>query len=515
MNANLMFPNKPFDLEAPLPVWSEDLVADLELDTLISAMAGPDEQLAKIARAGLLHTLDGTEDERQAVVAHRQAVLADCLMNEPLVYLAREMAHRALQLEHSSTFRIFGESPSTHVYRDARVLPHFLDTLQDIQEMAAEHAKNFSSKGFVRLFHSLSSTATPEYLAELRAVLDELQFKDGMVFASGIGPGGRAKETTVLAPLAKERGWRSWMAAHVPDRLQYRLDPHDESGHRALGELIDLGLADLASVLGKTVAHLRQFMTELDTELGFFLAAVQLKHRLDAMGVPTCVPGIVSEQKERGFRFEGLYDVCLALRTNGQIVVNDVNAASRSLIVITGANQGGKSTLLRAIGQAHILARSGLYSPAVAHETPVPARIFTHFARAEDASLSRGKFEEELVRMAAIVDHVCPGALVLMNESLSATNEREGAQIAHDLLQALVEGGVQCVTVTHFFALAEAFGQTMPKTTLFLQPQLGPEGARTFKLAESAVEETSHAWDIFTRVFDKDPESQLSDGSHA
>lgn len=67
---------------------------------------------------------------------------------------------------------------------------------------------------------------------------------------------------------------------------------------------------------------------------------------------------------ERRLAFKGIYDVCLALRLEQRTVGNDVNADSKQLVIITGANQGGKSTFLRSAGLSQLMMQCGMFVPA-------------------------------------------------------------------------------------------------------------------------------------------------------
>lgn len=103
---------------------------------------------------------------------------------------------------------------------------------------------------------------------------------------------------------------------------------------------------------------------------------------------------------------------------------NEVNADRRRLVIVTGANQGGKSTFLRSVGLAQLMMQSGLFVGAEALRAEDCACVLTHYIREEDATMKSGKFDEELARMSDVVDHVEPGSMLLLNESFSATNER-------------------------------------------------------------------------------------------
>ena len=123
-------------------------------------------------------------------------------------------------------------------------------------------------------------------------------------------------------------------------------------------------------------------------------------------------------------------------------------------MIITGANQGGKSTFLRSMGLAQLMMQCGMFAPAESFCANVCDGLFTHYRREEDVTMRSGKLDEELSRMNGIVDNVRANSLLLFNESFAATNEREGSEIARQIICALLEKGVKVFFVTHLYEFA-------------------------------------------------------------
>jgi DNA mismatch repair ATPase MutS len=169
--------------------------------------------------------------------------------------------------------------------------------------------------------------------------------------------------------------------------------------------------------------------------------------------------------------------------------------------MISGANQGGKSTFLRSVGLAQLMMQCGMFVGARSLRVNVCDGVFTHYKREEDEAMQSGKLDEELARMSLIVDHITPNCLLLCNESFAATNEREGSQIARQVVTALIESGIKVLFVTHMFDLANGFYGQRLDTALFLRAERGSEGARPFKLAEGKPLPTSYGEDSYQRIF--------------
>ncbi len=218
------------------------------------------------------------------------------------------------------------------------------------------------------------------------------------------------------------------------------------------------------------------------------------------MGEPLAFPE-PAPAAERKLSFAGLYDVCLALTIKNQVVGNDVQADGKKITIITGANQGGKSTFLRSVGLAQLMMQGGMFVPAKSFHANVCTGLFTHYKRGEDSTMTSGKFDEELGRMSEIVDHVTPNSIVLFNKSLAATNEREGSEIARQIVSALLEKQVKVFYVTHLYELAHGIHEKGLEAAIFLRAERQADGHRTYKLIEGKPLETSFGMDAFKKIF--------------
>jgi DNA mismatch repair ATPase MutS len=173
----------------------------------------------------------------------------------------------------------------------------------------------------------------------------------------------------------------------------------------------------------------------------------------------------------------------------------------KNLIVITGANQGGKSTFLRSIGLAQMMMQCGLFVGADIFQAGICPALSTHFKRKEDATMKSGKFDEELARMSDIADHIVPNSILLFNESFAATNEREGSDIARQIVRALLERNIKIFYVTHLYEFARGFFDEKIDGAIFLRAERQADGTRTFRLIRGEPLETSYGEDLYRQVF--------------
>jgi DNA mismatch repair ATPase MutS len=154
------------------------------------------------------------------------------------------------------------------------------------------------------------------------------------------------------------------------------------------------------------------------------------------------------------------------------------------------------------VGLAYLMMQCGMFVPAHAFRANLCSGIFTHFKREEDATLKSGKLDEELGRMSAIVEAINPGSLILMNESLASTNQREGSEIATEIVRAFLDIGIKVFYVTHLFALADGLYRSGLRSLLFLRAERLAGGQRTFRLLEGEPLPTSFGEDLYRSIFE-------------
>ena len=244
------------------------------------------------------------------------------------------------------------------------------------------------------------------------------------------------------------------------------------------------------------------------TELAFYIGCLNLHERLLELRTPFIFPEVSEAGALRLSSLE-LYDVCLALSANKRPVGNDVAADGKDLIIVTGANQGGKTTFLRSLGVAQLMTQCGMFAPAANLRIDIANALFTHFKREEDAAMKSGKFDEELSRMDAIVDNLAPRSLILFNESFAATNEREGSEIARQIVSVLLERSHKVAFVSHQFDFTHSLYESGLETALFLRADRQADGHRTFRLTEGEPLSTSFGQDVYREVFPMNAETRV------
>jgi DNA mismatch repair ATPase MutS len=494
-----MHADQDLNLERELPPGADDLTKDLELGTLLRAMAAGDQFLFDMALKAVLASLTDPE-----AIVYRQHVLADCLAQPSVVRQIYDIAVEAVAREKREFFSLLRDSPDTILHRSVRVLEMFVSLLKKLRTIADDHAGDFRSEGFTRFFTMLSKELGDEYFSEVEGHLRELKFRRGVLISAGVGTGSKGIHY-VLRRL-REQSWVERISPGSRAGYSFQIPDRDDNGFRALSGLQARGINLVANALAQSTDHILSFFVMLRSELAFYVGGLNLRELLASKGEPACFPVPLADGQP-ALSARGLYDACLTLHVGDRVVGNDVNADGKSLVMITGANQGGKSTFLRSVGLAQLMMQCGMFVPAQSFRANVCEGVFTHYKREEDTSMVSGKLDEELARMSRIVDQITPGCILLCNESFASTNEREGSQIARQIVRALLACGIKVLFVTHLFDLAQRFHVEGMPTALFLRAERQPDGRRTFRVAEGEPLPTSHGEDVYRRIFGTDLDS--------
>ncbi|AYF78486.1 DNA mismatch repair protein [Nocardia yunnanensis] len=464
---------------------------DLGLATLCEAAAA-DPFVRGAIRAALMAPTTDPE-----VIRYRHAVLADCRAHPAVVRelyriaaLATEVKRRKVGPAHRAGGRLL---------LALEPLTELISCLRQLRAVCDSDGHHFRAPGFTALMRVVATDLDDGYLDDLEAQLAAMDFDYGVHLSAGLGAGNTVSDIVLHAPLRRRRfGFdrRTGRAFRVTDEPDPEFDP--------VARLRDRAVSVIADVVQDAADHVQDFFRHLRGELAFYLGCLALQDRFRAAGLPVCLPTPHPAGTPR-LRCTGLRDVTLALTSQMPVIGNDIDAVGRTLIVVTGANSGGKSTLLRSLGAAQLMMQAGMPVLADSFEADVRAGVFTHFVAEEDRGLSHGKLVDELSRMSRIVDRLTPNSLLLCNESFSSTSESDATRIAVPILSALLSTGIAIVFVTHLYEFAHQRHRSAHPTDLFLRARPHPDGTRTFHFTPAPPDPTSHAADVFHQIFGRPP----------
>ncbi|WP_280265483.1 MutS-related protein [Nocardia wallacei] len=466
-------------------------------------MAADDPIILEAVRAVLAAPVTDPE-----VIRYRHAVLADCRAHPAAVRALYRIAIEATEVKRWMV------GPAHHANGKLLLaLQPLLELVASLRRLRAHCDRTggvFRSAGFTDLVACVAAELDDGYLDSIETQLTAMDFEHGVHLSAGLGAGSAVADIVLHEPIRRRRfGFdrRAGDAFRVIEEPEPEFDPVMQLRGRAL--------SGIAEVVSDAADHVQDFFRRLRTELAFYLGCLTLHDRLTAAGLPVCLPTPHPAGTPR-LRCTGLCDIALASEWSAHrksapepgripLVGNDIDAIGRSLVVVTGANSGGKSTLLRSVGAAQLMMQAGMFVVADAFEADVRDGVFTHFVSDEDRTMSHGKLVDELARMSRIVDRIRPHSLLLCNESFSSTGEHDATRIAGPLIDALVAAGVRVLFVTHLYEFARQRYHSAHPADLFLRAGHHPDGTRTFRFAPAPPEPTSHAADVFHRIFGRMP----------
>lgn len=503
MKAYLLYPDRDFDFEADLPSHHEDLIQDLELTTLLQAMALDDAYLAEVARKVLLAGLD----EPQAI-RYRQQILTDCIAEPAMIRRMYAIVVGALK-DKSGRWWHVSQNPSLTLSSAVNYLEDVMVQLKQLRTIADDHVGKIRSAGLGTLFRTLQRELDDEYFQTVNRHLRQLRFRDGVWISAELDRDNSGIGFVLRTPGDGRQGWKERLGLEPHSSYSFTVPTRDDAGWYALADLTSRAINLVANAAAQSADHILSYFAMLRAELGFYIGCLNLHDALVAKGAPTSFPE-PSPWRPLRLSAKGLRDICLTLRADDPVVGNDADGDGKLLVIITGANSGGKSTFLRSVGQAQLMMQCGMFVTAQAFQAGVcGGGVFTHFIRDEDATMTSGRLDKELVRMSLIADQIRPHSLILFNESFAATNEREGSEIGRQVVRALLEADIKVLFVTHQFDFAESFHQRHADTTLFLRAERQVDGQRNYKLAAAPPLPTSFGEDLYYRLggwLDDDPQ---------
>jgi DNA mismatch repair protein MutS len=141
-------------------------------------------------------------------------------------------------------------------------------------------------------------------------------------------------------------------------------------------------------------------------------------------------------------------------------VPNDVylsNSTDR-LLIVTGANMGGKSTILRQIALTQVMAQIGSFVPASLARLPIIDRVWTRVGASDDLASGRSTFMVEMTETASILHNATPRSLILLDEIGRGTSTFDGLSIAWAVAEYLhnsPEHSAKTLFATHYHELTE------------------------------------------------------------
>ncbi|MFQ5682953.1 MAG: DNA mismatch repair protein MutS [Candidatus Binatia bacterium] len=363
---------------------------------------------------------------------------------------------------------------------------------------------NLKSRGFLAFREDMTryvhSSAFQSLLAEAQAVKAGLSSVKYCVIIQSGKFSVRKYEGETDYSVEVEKTFEKFKQGAVKD---YRLNLGKRSGMNHIEAKILEFVARLYpeqfAALDRFCADHSQFVDEtiraFDREIQFYIAYLEFVAAIKRKGLTFCYPQVSATSREV-YAYEA-FDLALVgtlLSTNKPVVCNDFSLLGpERIIVVSGPNQGGKTTFARMFGQLPYMASLGCPAPGREARLSLFDQIFTHFEKEEDIRNLRGKLQDDVVRIHEILAHATPDSIFILNEIFASTTLKDAVFLSEEIMARVRKLDLLCVWVTFIEELS-----SLSEKTVSMVSTVVPENpaVRTFKIVRKPADGLAYALSI-------------------
>ncbi len=506
----------------------QDYVANLELE-LLSRLICPENSLNALR----ILTQLSTDEE---VLNYRLDILEDFLNVPQLEAVLYENVHKLYVNEHVNIQKL-GLADSFYALNTRlNSLKTFIECITKCHEFCQKFQDRFKSEALKGLVEYFASVYNSEYFDEVKRETDEClrilakgvkSVTVGINFDDMMRP-VEAMLLSVSTDSIRKKGRFDWIFKHL-----------DGGADRAIGRTHSLynengGTNDLEAPLFRELKEINsEYISHLDrairayfkkstediltfeSQMSFYIGAKRIIDAVRARGLDMCRPKYL-KMDERRLDAKGVFDLSFYTQMvssdpmgslKGKIITNDCTMDDDGrFFVLTGANNGGKTTYTRAIGIIQVMAQAGIYVPCTSCEISPVDFIYTHFPKEEEVGLNTSRFTQECKQFKVTVDNATRYSMLLLNESIQSTTPTECVFIATELTKIFRCIGVRGVYATHLLELAknldklnaEVEGDTK-LVSIVTTVDTTADNKRLYRIVRSAPQEFGYAQTIYKK----------------